>query len=71
MSLLETENDARGSQQGVVLVLVGPEVELSSSSKEPECQRVLRMYNLSSLVSLAKWAVTQKVCSHSPCHPII
>ncbi|KAJ3998024.1 hypothetical protein F5050DRAFT_1806306 [Lentinula boryana] len=61
MSLLEMENDARGTAQGVVLVLVGPEVDSpSTSSKDSEFPRSLRMYNLTSLISLAKWAVNQK-----------
>ncbi|KAF5393039.1 hypothetical protein D9757_001129 [Collybiopsis confluens] len=60
MSLLEMETDARGTPQGVVLALVGRETDSPSSSKDPESSRVLRMYNLASLVSLAKWAVTQK-----------
>lgn len=61
MSLLEMDNDVRGTPQGVVLALVGPEVESPSSSKDLESTRVLRMYNLTSLISLAKWAVAQKV----------
>lgn len=62
MSLLEMENDARGTPQGVVLALVGPEIDSPSmSSKDSESPRVLRMYNLTSLISLAKWAINQKV----------
>ncbi|KAJ3719387.1 hypothetical protein C8R42DRAFT_673692 [Lentinula raphanica] len=61
MSLLEMEHDARGTPQGVVLLLVGPDVDSpSTSSKDPESHRVLRMYNLTSLISLAKWAINQK-----------
>ncbi|KAJ4478996.1 hypothetical protein J3R30DRAFT_3682343 [Lentinula aciculospora] len=61
MSLLEMENDARGTAQGVVLALVGPEVDSpSTSSKDSESTRVLRMYNLTSLISLAKWTINQK-----------
>ncbi|KAJ3854924.1 hypothetical protein EV368DRAFT_35778 [Lentinula lateritia] len=61
MSLLEMENDARGTPQGVVLALVGPEIDSPSmTSKDSESARVLRMYNLTSLISLAKWAINQK-----------
>lgn len=61
MSLLEMDNDSRGTAQGVVLALVGPEVDPSASSRDVESSRTLRMYNLTSLISLAKWAVAQKV----------
>ncbi|KAI9000755.1 hypothetical protein BD414DRAFT_472660 [Trametes punicea] len=57
MSILESESTGEGTPQGVVLALVSTE---GDSSKEQEGCRVLRMYNLASLVSLAKWAVTQK-----------
>ncbi len=58
MSILESESTGEGTPQGVVLALVSTE---SDSSKEQESPRILRMYNLASLVSLAKWASTQKV----------
>ncbi|TFK94239.1 hypothetical protein K466DRAFT_593748 [Polyporus arcularius HHB13444] len=57
MSILESESTGEGTPQGVVLALVSTE---SDSSKEQESPRILRMYNLASLVSLAKWASTQK-----------
>ena len=60
MSILESESTGEGTPQGVVLALVGTE---SESSKEQDSPRTLRMYNLASLVSLAKWAATQKVCN--------
>lgn len=59
MSLLEVEESGEGSPQGVVLALVGPEPD-SPLSKE-ESLRTLRMYNLASLTSLAKWTIAQKV----------
>ncbi|KAF9462044.1 hypothetical protein BDZ94DRAFT_1322929 [Collybia nuda] len=59
MSLLEVENTGEGTPQGVVLVLVGPDPD-SSGAKESDSLRSLRMYNLASLTSLAKWAVSQK-----------
>ncbi|KAI0660724.1 hypothetical protein C8Q70DRAFT_971994 [Cubamyces menziesii] len=57
MSILESESTGEGTPQGVVLALIGTE---SDSSKEQDSPRTLRMYNLASLVSLAKWAATQK-----------
>ncbi|KAG6808595.1 hypothetical protein H0H92_003606 [Tricholoma furcatifolium] len=51
MSLLEVEPTADGVQ-GVVLALVG--------SEDADSNRSLRMYNLASLISLAKWAIAQK-----------
>lgn len=58
MSLLEAESIGDGTPQGVVLMLVGPE---GDSPKETENVRAIRMYNLSSLINLAKWAVIQQV----------
>lgn len=58
MTILESESTGEGTPQGVVLALVGPE---SCSPKEQEGVRSLRMYNLASLVSLAKYSVVQKV----------
>ncbi|KAF6761980.1 hypothetical protein DFP72DRAFT_877649 [Ephemerocybe angulata] len=58
MTILEKEETGDGIPQGVVLMLVGPDVD-SPSSREPDF-RILRMYNLSSLTSLARWAVSQK-----------
>ncbi|KAK7696205.1 hypothetical protein QCA50_000858 [Cerrena zonata] len=57
MSFLELESVGDGTPQGVVLALVGPD---SNSPKDQECVRSLRMYNLASLVSVAKWAISQK-----------
>ncbi|KAK0230285.1 hypothetical protein IW262DRAFT_1521668 [Armillaria fumosa] len=59
LSLLEVEQTGEGTPQGVVLALVGPDPN-SPTSKDVESLRTLRMYNLSSLTSLAKWAVAQK-----------
>jgi hypothetical protein len=60
MSILEAEDTGEGTPQGVVLLLVGPEPD-SPTGKDQESLRTLRMYNLGSLISLAKWAVAQKV----------
>ncbi|KAH9855078.1 hypothetical protein C2E23DRAFT_901961 [Lenzites betulinus] len=57
MTILESESTGEGTPQGVVLALVSTDADLS---KDQETPRVLRMYNLASLVSLAKWVVTQK-----------
>ena len=57
MNILESESTGEGTPQGVVLALVGPE---NGSPKDQESVRSLRMYNLASLVSLAKYAVVQK-----------
>ncbi|KAG6820679.1 hypothetical protein H0H93_013197 [Arthromyces matolae] len=56
MSLLEVESSTEGAQHGVVLALVGSQPD----AKETDSLRALRMYNLSSLVSLAKWTISQK-----------
>ena len=61
MSLLEVEDIGESTPQGVALFLVGCDPE---NGKEQESMRVLRMYNLSSLISLAKWAISRKV--HRP-----
>lgn len=61
MNFIELESVGDGTHQGVVLALVGPD---SNSPKDQECVRSLRMYNLASLISLAKWAITQKVSSY-------
>ncbi|KAK7033592.1 hypothetical protein VNI00_012829 [Paramarasmius palmivorus] len=59
MSVLELEETTEGSPHGVILALVGPEPE-TPSGKDSESLRTLRMYNLASLTSLAKWAISQK-----------
>ncbi|KAG6897607.1 hypothetical protein C0992_013047 [Termitomyces sp. T32_za158] len=56
MSLLEVENTDKGTQQGVVLALVGPEPD----AKEADTIRTLRMYNLTSLINLANWSISHK-----------
>lgn len=59
MTILELEETSDGTPQGVVLMLVGPEPDSPGGSRDSDF-RVLRMYNLSSLTSLARWAVSQK-----------
>jgi hypothetical protein len=61
MSILETET-ASNKTQGVVLALVAAEpYDVSSPPRETETLRTLRMYNLASLINLAKWAISQRV----------
>ncbi|KAI0265162.1 hypothetical protein BC834DRAFT_1041995 [Gloeopeniophorella convolvens] len=57
MSLLEVEDVGESTPQGVVLVLAGTDPD---NCRDQETHRTLRMYNLSSLISLAKWAVAQR-----------
>ena len=64
MSLLEIGSIGEGTPQGVVLALVGPEAE---ACKDHEPSGSLRMYNLASLISLAKWTVAQKVTLYNVC----
>jgi hypothetical protein len=78
MTLLEEEDEpsASSNKNGVVLCLVGPEPQSPTGhghghgSKESEATRSLRMYKLSSLTSLARWAISQKVslCKSSCLH---
>lgn len=63
MSILEMEQTVSGTPQGVALLLVGPEADTVSPRDALEGTRTLRMYNLASLISLAKWTVAHKVCS--------
>jgi hypothetical protein len=58
MTLLEVEDIGESTPQGVALFLVGCDPE---NGKEQESMRILRMYNLASLISLAKWAISRKV----------
>ncbi|KAI5123406.1 hypothetical protein M0805_006112 [Coniferiporia weirii] len=59
LQLLEFQDTGDVTPTGVVLALVGTEVE-SVNSKENDDSRSVRMYSLSSLTSLARWATTQK-----------
>lgn len=70
MSILEVHNVGDGTPQGVILALVGPAI---GCSRDHEAMRTLRMYNLASLISLAKWSIAQKVCTviMTAGHPLI
>ncbi len=57
MTLVEVEDLGESMPQGVVLFLVNCDPE---NGKEQESTRILRMYNLASLISLAKWAISRK-----------
>ena len=61
MTILESEDHGTGTPQGVVLAIVGPGQESPTTSRDPEQLRAARMYSLSSLISLARWTVAQKV----------
>lgn len=61
LELLEFQDTGDGTPHGVVLALIGIESEFTNA-KERDPMRVVRMYNLSSLTSLARWAATQQVC---------
>jgi hypothetical protein len=61
MTILESEDQGTGTPQGVVLAIVGPGQESPTTSRDSEQLRAARMYSLSSLISLARWTVAQKV----------
>jgi hypothetical protein len=58
MSLLECEPGGEHGVNGVVLILTGGDC---MSPRESESVRAIRMYNLASLISLAKWAISDRV----------
>ena len=61
MQLEQAAPDATRIPQGVVLMLVGPAgCDARGEGKEPP--RILRMYNLASLISLVKLVTAQAVC---------
>ena len=67
LELLEFQDTGDLTPHGVVLALVGSEVESPTNSKERDVLRSIRMYNLSSLTSLARWATSQKVSRFPAC----
>src|ERR1700730_5014924 len=67
MTLLESEGSPQGMLAGVVLALVGPQPD--NANHEPF--RTLRMYNLSSLISLAQWSISHKVFMSRAVHMIV
>jgi hypothetical protein len=69
LTLLEVDHNGTDTPTGVVLALVGSCREDESSSKDVESTKSLRMYSLSSIISLAKWAASSKVTSDA--HSII
>lgn len=66
LTLLEVDYNGTDTPTGVVLALVGSCREDESLSKDVESTKSLRMYSLSSIVSLAKWAASSQVTSCSP-----
>lgn len=65
LALLEHEQRSTiGTPQGVILALVGAESPESGNEKDSkELHRTIRMYNLSSLASITRWATAHKVSS--------
>lgn len=60
LALLEHASPgADRTPQGVVLALISPE-PTDSTAEGKESPRILRMYNLASLVSLVRWTTSQK-----------
>ena len=58
MSMLEAEDIGNGTPQGVVLAVVSPSHDIS---RDHENIRTVRMYNLASLISLARWTIGNEV----------
>jgi hypothetical protein len=67
MTLIEVETGSDGTLQGVVLILVGSDID-THGSKDSDPMRSLRMYNLSSLINLARWTIVQKVSHILPAY---
>lgn len=63
LALLEHEQRSTdGTPQGVILALVGAEPPEGGSEKDgKESHRTVRMYNLSSLASITRWATARQV----------
>ncbi|KAF9559666.1 hypothetical protein CPC08DRAFT_750836 [Agrocybe pediades] len=70
MSILESQDHGDGTPQGVVLMVVGPAPEYATTSKETETAKTARMYNLASLISLARWTIAQKGAKPLELHKI-
>lgn len=68
MTILESEDHGGGTPQGVVLAIVGPSQDSCTLSKDTEIPRTARMYNLGSLISLARWTIAQKVQTNEQSH---
>ena len=67
MSVLEVEDAGNGTPQGVVLAVVGPSHDSPTISRDHENIRTVRMYNLASLISLARWTIAHKVNKARKC----
>ena len=66
LTLVEVDHNGTDTPSGVVLALVGSCREDECSQKDVESTKSLRMYSLSSIISLAKWAASSQVTSSSP-----
>lgn len=60
LTLVEVDHNGTDTPSGVVLALVGSCRENECSSKDVEGTKSLRMYSLSSIISLAKWAASSQ-----------
>lgn len=56
MDILEVDYVGDATPTGVVLLLVGG----ADGDKDGESVKTIRMYNLASLTSLAKWSISQE-----------
>jgi len=63
MSVLEVEDAGNGTLQGVVLAVVGGPSSHDTLviGRDAENMRTVRMYNLASLISLARRAIAHEV----------
>ena len=61
MSMLEVEDIGVGTPQGVILAVVSPSHDSPAFSKDHENMRTVRMYNLASLINLARWMIANEV----------
>ena len=61
MSMVEAEDAGNGTPQGVVLAIVGPSHDPPVINKDYENIRTVRMYNLASLINLARWTISHGV----------
>ena len=61
MSMLEAEDIGNGTPQGVILAVVCPSHDSPVFNRDHENIRTVRMYNLASLISLARWTIANEV----------
>ena len=61
MSMLEAEDIGNGTPQGVILAVVCPSHDSPAFNRDYENVRTVRMYNLASLIGLARWTIANEV----------